>query len=151
MSLLNDGINIATFLGIPKKVIVWAVACLLSLGGCVYVTYYATCAYKEHRANLDDLRTMLTIQREIRDDMNRFNLSIQGRMSATEKAVLDMSVVIERTNNDQMDILSELVNDRDKTLLRPVFIEKQKHITETNSDYLPHLNGFKIGVTPLSD
>lgn len=151
MSILREGIDIATFIGIPKKIIVWAIACIVVLGGSVMVTYYATCAYKEHRANLDDLHKVLTIQQEIFDNMNSFNKSITTRMSSTEKAIVSMSTAIERTNQDEMDILSELVNDRDKTLLRPVFVEKQKHIIETQNDFLPHLNGFVIGVTPLTE
>ena len=147
MSLLNDGINIATFMGIPKKLIVWSAVILVVLGGTVWVTYKATCAYQEHNANLEDLRAVLNLQKQLNAEFINLKTSEVNGFIATETAINNLSITIERTTNDELEMFDRLA--RDNALLHSIFVEKQKHITETRNDYLPHLNCFKIGVTPI--
>jgi hypothetical protein len=146
MGALKDGIDIAAYIGIPKKVIVLIVVGLVLLGGSVYATYYVTCAYMEHSANLEDLRQVLSLQQQMSSDIKTLKTDMNVRLTSSEEAINNLSIVTQRTSNDQMDILGDLVK-YDATLRR-IYQEKQKHITETQNDYLPHLNGFGIGITP---
>ena len=146
MGTLKDGIDIATYIGIPKKVIVLIVVGFVLLSGSVYATYYVTCAYMEHSANLEDLHQVLNLQQQMNNDIKLMKIDMNVRLAKSEEAINNLSIVTQRTSNDQMDILGDLVK-YDATLRR-IYDEKRKHITETQNDYLPHLNGFGIGIKP---
>lgn len=149
MSMLKDGIEIASFLGIPKKMVKVAVWGTVLMGASVYGTYYLTCAYKEHRSNLDDLHQVLELQRSISIDLATLKTDMNTRMTASEQAINNLSIATQRTCNDEMDVLARLIDERQAVKL--LFDEKRKYINQTQTDYLPHLNGFKIGVVPKTN
>lgn len=141
MGLINDGINIATFVGIPKKVIVMCVFCIILFGLTIYATYEFTCAYKEHKANLDDLHTICELQKQLNSEFADLKQSGALGFEASENAINNLSKTIDRTSADNIDMFDDLMTNRQ------LFEIKRKHIIETQQDYLPHLNNFHISVT----
>jgi len=144
--MLNDGIEIATFIGIPKKIIIIAVIGLMTLGATAYCTYEATCAYQEHKSNLKDLNEVLQLQRQMSIDMALLQSDINIRLTANEEAINNLSIATQRISCEEMDLISDLIK-YNSPLMR-LLEEKRKNIIQSEKDYLPHLNGFKIGVTP---
>jgi len=142
MGQLTDILN---YFGVNKVVAGWLVLLLLTGTTASSVTIFMT-DFKKSMEKIDKLND--SVER-IEDKLRLYSYETNDNLVMVEGAIIDLSILHERVNKDQYELLEEFIDHNEK--LRILYNQKLIRLDELQKDHLPTRNSFKIGVRPKSE